>query len=237
VAIQNAAGTSGVTFSHNEDLLEPGDRVSFFPRDNGRTQYLAYGADESFQDIRGVGRVSTAVGDDAVQEVPIGFTFNYFGREIDELTLTSNGQLNLDGDADYSNANPLPDTREPSGLIGVFWDDLDNSAAGTRQILYHTLGAAGSRTFIVQWHRVRFLSYGDSDLTFQVLLHEEDSSIEYAFGGLLPGRADDARRDRASGSGSTLGAQNWERDVGLTISHNTAGVALSGSRFVLRPEE
>lgn len=228
---------NGLTFSHNAAVLEPGDRVSFFPRDTGRTQYLAYGADNNFYDIRTSGAVSTARGSTASQVVPLGFTFDYYGRSVETISITTNGQLNLDGSASYINYS-VPSIVAPRGLIGPLWDDLYNPSSATQRILYATVGRAGARSFIVQWQRVPFASYTtDTELTFQVRLNEADNSIEYVYGPLIPGNIDAIRRGRASGSSTTVGLQNYERNRGLTIGYNDPGVTYSGSWFVMRPNE
>ena len=236
IAIQNAAGNSGVTFAHNSAVLEPGDRVGFFPRDEENTNYLAYGADDNYVDISRTGTISTATGDDSGQLVPLGFTFEYYGRDVSSIYLTSNGQVNLSSSSDYTNT-ALPNAAEPRALIGPFWDDLYNPASGSRRIRYQTVGAAGSRTFIAQWQQVQFYSPRDGYLSFQIQINEADDTIEFAYGGLLPAGAGDwaSRRLRASGSSTTVGLQNYDRDAGLTIGNNNEGTTLTGSWFYFRP--
>jgi hypothetical protein len=236
VGVQNAAGTLGVQRVLNEATLEPGDRIAFYPRDSGRTDYLGYGPHDGFTDISATGTLSTATGDDATQVgVALGFTFDYYGRAVTDVTIATNGQINLDGSSDRFNAE-LPSAFSARGLIGPFWDDL--YVAGTSDAIYYqTLGVVGSRVFIVQWHRVSFYTaaYREAELTFQTRLNEADGSIDFVYGSLLANGADLAARRQVSGGASSVALQSYDRDLGQTCSSDDPGALLSGSWYSFSP--
>ena len=211
---------------------------SFYFRDVGHTQYLAYGADNNFIDITRTGTISSARGYNGYQSIPLGFTYNYYGRNISSVYVTTNGHLNLDGSRDNSN-RALPSTAEPRAMIAPYWDyfyNYNNTTYGSRRIQYQTIGSAPNRTFIVQWQNLRFRSYSDTLLSFQVRIHESDRTMEFAYGGMLSGRAYSiSRRQYTSGGITGVAIQNYNRNAGITIGNDDEGVALSGSWFVFTP--
>ncbi len=225
VGIQNGAGDKGLARVFDSADLGPGARVSFFPKSTGNSDYRGYGPDVLFTDISGSGTLSTASGDDEVQDVTLPFTFTYYGQAVTMVTISTNGHLNLEGLSDFSNDH-LPSSNAPAGLMGPYWDDLDITDPG--QIFYETLGSAGSRVFVVQWNKAGFLSYSGSELTFQVRLHERDGSIEYLYGPMLGGSAS---ASRVSGDSATLGLQSEDRTQGLQCSYDRGGTVLSGSAY------
>ena len=147
--------------------------------------------------------------------------------------MSTNGQVNLEALADYSNA-ALPAAWEPRGLIGPFWDDL--YVAGTTDVMVHaTQGAAGARVFIAEWYRASWLHDSAAELIFQLRLYEADGHLEYVYGPLMPNGTDSPSRRDAAGGSATVGLQSYERDSGVTCGFNNAGVTLSGSWLAFFP--
>ena len=226
IGIQNAAGSQGVEVSYNSAVLGPGARISFFPKDTNDSDYRAYGPDLFFEDISGTGTLSTANGDDNIEQVTLPFTFDYYGDAITTITISTNGNLNLAGFSAFSNYS-LPSSSAPAGVIAPFWDDLAVNTQG--HIYYETRGSAPDRVFVVQWDRVSFLSYNTSELTFQVRLHEQDGTIEYFYGPLLGGAAGSTR---TSGTSATVGLQNNAKTEGVQCGYNEGGTVLPGSAHI-----
>ncbi|MBN1947134.1 MAG: hypothetical protein JW797_15770 [Bradymonadales bacterium] len=229
VGIQDAAGAVGVEQLYEEGILEPGDRIAFYPRDVDHSAYLGVGPDTTFIDIRRSGTLSTALDDDAYQSVALPFPFDYYGTTVNQVTISSNGHLSLNAVSPWLNTT-LPNTSAPAGLVGPYWDDLDAIAAG---IYYETRGLTGDRLFIVQWDRLATFSTEQVQLTFEVILWEADNSIEFVYGPLL-GYADS--RQTVSGGSATIGLQSPDRTQGIEIGFGDPGTALSGSWFLLLPE-
>ena len=108
--------------------------------------------------------------------------------------------------------------------MGLFWDDLNIPSSA--DIHYQTLGTAPNRQFVVQWTRASFLSSNDTELTFQLRLHEADGSFEYFYGPMLPGSAGNTR---TTGSSATVGLQSQDKTQGIQCGYNKAGTVLPGS--------
>lgn len=124
-------------------------------------------------DISATG-VATGLFDDDEVTVPIGFTLNIYGTPFTQVTITSNGVVHFDT-PDFL---PLGGVCPPSDtfsmadeyLLGVFWDDLDPSAAG--DVYYQALGGPGTMRFVVQWD-VPFFAGDNADLMrFQAMFHQ-----------------------------------------------------------------
>ncbi len=70
-----------------------------------------------------------ALGDDATIEVPLGWTFHFFGAGYTSVWVCSNGRLTFGaGSIDWAESTGLLRSGPPS--VNLFWDDLDPGAAG-----------------------------------------------------------------------------------------------------------
>lgn len=118
--------------------------------------------------------IATGLFDDDEVTVPLGFSLPVYGTPFTEATITSNGVIHFDT-PDFlplGGVCPPADTFSTADeyLLGVFWDDLDPSAAG--DVYYQTLGGPGSMRFVVQWD-VPFFAGDNLDLLrFQAMFHE-----------------------------------------------------------------
>ncbi|TAF44366.1 MAG: T9SS C-terminal target domain-containing protein [Sphingobacteriales bacterium] len=121
--------------------------------------------------------------------VGIGFTFQYDGKNYTTISLNSNGFAALGGaflasttdDPNYG-TNEL---RSGSGEKGIlrpilapFWDNLVLSNAN--DISYKMDGVAPSRTFTVQWQNMIWDS-GSPAISFQLKLYETSNRIEFLY--------------------------------------------------------
>ena len=76
--------------------------------------------------------------------------------------------------------DPFPSPADPNGTIGGFWRDLDpSSGAPGSGIFYQTIGAPGSRVFIVEYKDVPNCCENPSpDQTFEIKIFEGSNNIE-----------------------------------------------------------
>jgi len=140
--------------------------------------------------------------DDCVMtDVPIGFTFTYFGKQYSALDISSNGFVRF--------GNVDPDYRENSGccagglipldegtdsglygqnnLIAIAWSDWMADQEG--RIRYETRGAAPNRRFVLQFVDVPECCEDTptaSRVTAQLILFEGSSAIELHTSSLTP---------------------------------------------------
>jgi hypothetical protein len=162
----------------------------------------------NFIDIRSNG-TALNLSDDGAAAVTMPFPFTLYTTTSDKICIGNNGGIYLDMAS--CSAFPYNNTALPSsGLnkpaILPYWDDL--MAGGV--VYYGTLGTAPNRRFVVQW--TDKTNYGDggdptgqSGATFQVLLNEAGSTIDFeyqktSFGGAAAGYD--------NGASATVGLQS-----------------------------
>ena len=163
-----------------------------------------------FVDISTTG-TPVALSDDSTQQLPIGFSFDYYGMAYTNFWVSSNGFLS---DADYGSGccsgQPLPDPTTPNGVIAGWWDDLNPSSGGA--VYYETLGTTPNQVFIVQFTDVPH--YGGGNLvTMQYKLFEGSNVIEVHY-------------LAAPGDGTThsAGIENQDGTIGIQYYLGTVGL-------------
>ena len=143
-----------------------------------------YTANTISADLRDISITGTSVileDDEVTGEIPLPFNFYFYGTEFSELFISSNGFITFLSDEDDGccSGQALPDSSYPNGLIAGFWEDLDPPERGT--ICYQTLGAEGSRDFVIGFYQVPHCD-GNSPVTFEIILHEGTNNIELQYG-------------------------------------------------------
>ena len=132
--------------------------------------------------------VSTATGDDVNQTgILLGFNFNYAGVNYSSVGINTNGLLWFDATAPTAaegrtNQN-MVSTNAPNNCISPWWNNMIDDASS--EILYQTQGAAGNRTFTVQY--TNYPSYTgvsgtNARMNCQVILYETSNIIELRYG-------------------------------------------------------
>ncbi len=115
--------------------------------------------------------------DDTFEEVPIGFTFVFYGVSYTSAFIGSNGYLTFGaGDSSFANGDLATNTNVPVPGIFAFFDDLDPSSGGT--IRYDTFGSPGSRVFVVEFDDVEHFPGSPNGITFQIRLFEGSNRVE-----------------------------------------------------------
>jgi len=164
-------------------------------------------------DIRTTG-TALSLSDDSHRNVPIGFSFDFYGTAQTNVSVQSNGTLTF-SDAYLTLGNIcLPDTtatRAP--YIALYWDDLDPGNPGG-QVWHQTLGTAPNRQFVAQWDTERF-STTPNRVIFTAVLNEGSDDIQVCY--------NDAEFGSATydfGNQATVGINNVGTDS-LQFSCNT----------------
>ncbi|MDD3517515.1 MAG: IPTL-CTERM sorting domain-containing protein [Chromatiales bacterium] len=147
------------------------------------------------------------LGDDDVSEpIDIGFAFNFYGVDYEQVYVSANGLIEFGGpscDEGCYSPRPIPQIDDPNNIIAGLWADLDPSSGGS--IRYQTIGSPGSREFVVGWYFVPF--YGSSNnAMFEIILHEGTNEIELQYGSV-----------RASETSTSVGIENGDGTLGLQI--------------------
>jgi subtilisin family serine protease len=160
----------------------------------------------SWTDISGSGTLITFTGsDDATAlNIPIGFSFPFYGGSFTTMNVCTNGWLSFTNTTAFLTNYALPSTSAPENLLALFWDDLHLRTGNVKYF------SDGSR-FIVQYTNVD--TYSTSGLfTFQVILYP-NGRIVYQYLSMT-----------GTVTGATLGIQNAAKDDGLTVVFNAAYV-------------
>lgn len=144
----------------------------------------------SFLDISGAsGGTSILAGtDDAAAALTLPFTFQFYGHGYTLVCVSSNGALyfasnpgTCNGIVDFANTD-LTTTATPGDTPALlpFWSDLSFQVPGAGAVFYQTLGAPGSRRFVVQWNN----AYPDASanpVTFQAILSEGTNNVLFQY--------------------------------------------------------
>ncbi len=121
------------------------------------------GTSLNFSDSGNMGYVSTV-------DLPI--TFNFYGKQYDTITISSDGWLSPGSHEQPAFMNwPIPGPLAPQPLIAVFWDDLKKQGSSSK-IFYHY--NAAENIFIVEWKSMRN-EYNNSEETFEAILYDANT--------------------------------------------------------------
>jgi hypothetical protein len=99
----------------------------------------------NFIDISATGTdAGISVDDAGSAALAIGFPFNFYGTNFDQVAMASNGYLNfnLAGDlSDFGNDCPGTNANDPDNSIYILWDDLDLGDLATAAGFFQSFGA------------------------------------------------------------------------------------------------
>ncbi|WP_256761019.1 S-layer homology domain-containing protein [Cohnella sp. WQ 127256] len=116
-------------------------------------------------------RIKDEVDDEESEFFDLPFAFTFYEQAYDKVSVSSNGYLTFGNNS----------------RIAPFNDDL--YVTKKSKILYTTIGTAPKRKFVVQYTNMAFYSTRYSPLdpmgTFQVILNEEDNSIQFQYPNLI----------------------------------------------------
>jgi hypothetical protein len=161
--------------------------------------------------------LSPLVGDDVTLTIPLPFTFNYYGIDYNNVTISTNINVH------FGSPNPafthvcIPSPSAIQGLVALAWDDgYVGPAPGSGNIYTGVLGDPGSRDFIIEWRGVGYYG-GGGTITAEIILHEGTNGITFQYQQTV-GRAD--------GRTSTVGIQNIGGTDALQYSCSEAALSV-----------
>src|SRR5690606_25684043 len=122
---------------------------------------------------------SLALGDDDVAEVVSDFPIQFAGTTpgFSSLLVGANGVMSF-SDAIFNFVNdPLPSFAGQT-IVAPYWDDLNPGAFG--DVLFETVGTAGSRQLVIEWRQVpHYFNVGA--VTFQAVFTENSPNIVFNY--------------------------------------------------------
>ncbi|MCI0629246.1 MAG: hypothetical protein L0Y44_01155 [Phycisphaerales bacterium] len=143
--------------------------------------------------------------------IPIGFSFPYFGNIYNTIRICSNGFLSFDqaGPNTFNNvAIPFPEA--PNDIVCPFWDDFRTDALGNGDVFYQIL--SNPTRFVVQWNQVRRFGETTGANTFQAILFAT-SDIEFRYGAL----------EGSPPLSGSVGIENSDGTLGVSIDPTPIG--------------
>jgi subtilisin family serine protease len=162
----------------------------------------ANGPTYSWVDISAIGTPIEGLADDNnVGPFAFDFDFTFYGNSFNTFNVCSNGFISFTSTSASLGNSALPSGYEPYNLIAAIWDDLDFRSAG--EAYYYST----SESLVVSFTNVpRYGSGGPFNYQI-ILLSSGDIILQYGETG-----------DRSNES--TVGIQNADGTVGLTIAYN-----------------
>jgi len=145
----------------------------------------------------------------------IGFGFSFFGVSYSLFYIGANGWISFSPNPNASGirepiAVPSSADYSPKNCIFGPYQDLNPTMDGSPYIFYQTIGDAPARKLVVMWCECPMYNCGDSTITTQIVLNEENYSIEnHIFH--KPSCPDHF------GNKATLGLQNSTGFVGFSV--------------------
>jgi hypothetical protein len=114
---------------------------------------------------------------------PIGFDFQYFGNIYSTFAIGPNGLLSFNvpeilGTVHWTNV-PIPNNTFKATIMGPYQDLFQRPInPHDRYIYYQTVGTSPNRRLIAGWCEAPMFGCPDALVTIQIVLHENDHSIE-----------------------------------------------------------
>jgi len=103
-------------------------------------------------------------------QLPIGFSFPFYGSNYNNVVVSTNGYLQF-GTVTDSYMGPRQMSDSPFNIIAVLWDDFVTDG----NVYYYF--DSGNDRFIVQWDGVYKSTYEDTSYTFEVMIYSNGNII------------------------------------------------------------
>ena len=169
----------------------------------------------SMVDVSGAGGGTAVLGgvDDGAVPLVIPFPFRFYGRVYSVVCASSNGALYFVGspndcsgledfgNSDLASSSTVKDL--PAAL--PFWSDLTFDAPGAGSIFYQTVGAPGTRRFVIQWKNA-YPQGSPNAVTFEAILSELTHKVLFQYETVALGSGNAATNGRQA----TVGIRNTQ---------------------------
>ena len=105
---------------------------------------------------------------DDTETITLPFTFTFYGREYNEISISSNGWIAM-GETDLESFRnyQVPGVGGPAKMIAVFWDDLQLTSGGRVYTWHDQI----EKKFYIEWSEVRTFQNNSLE-TFQAVLFD-----------------------------------------------------------------
>lgn len=163
----------------------------------------------NLRNIRSSGTFISLGDDQTSGAINIGFNFDFYGTGYTQSYVSSNGFMGFSAGMSQGccTGASLPQNDGVNNVIAGLWEDLNLPQGNIR---YQTLGAPGSREFVVGFYDTPHYFNGPR-VTFEMILHEGSNDIELQYGTL-----------GSDGGTHTVGIENATGTVGLEVYRGNA---------------
>jgi hypothetical protein len=157
--------------------------------------------------------------------VPLGFTYNFFGTNYTSLNVGTNGVVqfgayNAAALADFTYTS-LPNAAEPLNIIALAANDNNLSVTGAASsIQYWTEGIAPTRVFVLYYNQAVQYATGPGFTTGQIKLYETTGNVETHI------------TTSTSTNNKVVGLQNFDASIGAMPLSTAATITNQAWRFV-----
>ena len=119
--------------------------------------------------------------DGAWWNIPLGFTYDFFGNTYTTVHVSTNGNIQFGATPISTSFSPgaIPSPIAPNNYVAAAWTDWDfgNTVDGN-SIRYETVGTSPNQVFIILFAGSAFFEDGTSTYTTQVELYETTGVVE-----------------------------------------------------------
>lgn len=202
---------SNSTLSRALNVANPGTGTLAYEITSSLQRYHARDSDSfggpayNWVEISGTGTPIVSwpnLDESATGEIPVGFTFPYYGTGSDFLRIATNGFIAPRDSITFGQNGPLPNSAAPGGMIAPFWTDVFIDA-GSR-VFWQNVGG----NFVVQYDNVSLLGEPASRFTCEAILTPA-GEIFFQY------------KTLTSVSGNyTIGLQNGRCDDAVLVAYN-----------------
>lgn len=203
--------------------------------------YVSTQYGSAYQPLSGGTALTFPSNDDGIVNVPLPFSFTYYGQSYDTLTVGVNGAAVVSNactaDADCGGASfgtcsanrceyfvpftphTLPGPGLPNRVLSPFWTDLLFGSGSS--VMTETLGTAPNREFVIQWTNIgRYLGFNTpstSRANFQLRIDEASGAVRFHYGPFTSAADDALWVDPFNiPSGGVIGIENDDGTEGLS---------------------
>ena len=172
-----------------------------------------------------VGGPNGTLGDDQSVQVPLNFTFCFYGTNYNSLWINDNGTVSFDQAHGGFTAAGFPMPIGGFGaqeIIAPFWADFHQNGAGSGSIHYQSLPNA----LIVHWNGVGYYSSHDDKLNTMMLILTDGTSNLLQPGANVGFFYDDMQWTTGDASGGTNGFGGTPATVGVNRGNGVDFVQL-----------
>lgn len=172
----------------------------------------------------------------SVMNMPLPFTFRFYGIDYDVVSICSNGWISFGVSEIASFRNTyIPGPMGPSPIVAAFWDNLSLSGGGV-----YTYYDEEEEIFIIQWHNATIP--GSHQNTFQIILYnpELEPTIDDGFIKIQYKVFNNLNNSTSYADWSnycTIGIGDHSSDIGLTYTfanqYPTAASTLSNESAIM----